>query len=216
MVYAGRIGEEKVSLGVSGRLKQSNLIMWDTETNSLWSQIKGEALYGEAKGKTLDMLPAVFVGLGTWKKMHPQTVVLDLPTVQRKSWYYTTDEMRAGGVPGRGGLTELGVGLRHEGDTLSIPMATLQEEQLVQVEVGGVPLAVVWVDAESVPLVYDRRLGGKTLDLAFETGILKTAGGAFDPLTGEAEGGGASLSRFPYLPTYLDAWKTYYPNGRSR
>lgn len=216
MVYAGRIGEEKVSLGVSGRLKQSNLIMWDTETNSLWSQIKGEALYGASKGKTLDMLPAVFVGLGTWKKMHPQTVVLDLPTVRQKSWYYTTDELRAGGVQSQGGLAELGVGLRHDGDTLAIPMATLQKDGIVQVEVGGTPLAVVWVDAESVPLVYERRLDGKTLDLAFEGGALQDGGSSFDPLTGKAADGGASLSRFPYLPTYLSAWQTNYPDGRMR
>ena len=216
MVYAGRIGDEKISLGVSGRLQQSNLIMWDTQTNSLWSQIKGEALYGASKGKTLDMLPAVFVGLGTWKRMHPQTVVLDLPTVRQKNWYYTTDELRAGGVQSQGGLAELGVGLRHGSNTLAIPMATLQKEGIVQVKVGDVPLAVVWVDAESVPLVYDRRLGGQTLDLAFGGGALQDRGDSFDPLTGEAADGGDSLSRFPYLPTYLSAWQTCYPNGRVR
>jgi hypothetical protein len=214
MVYAGKIGDDKVSLGVSGRLQDDNLVMWDSQTNSLWNQITGTAVYGESKGKSLDLMPAVFVGLSTWTKMHPDTVVLDLPTVQQKSWYYTTDELRAGGVEGRGGVSELGVGLRHDGDTLAISMARLQEARLVQVEVGGVPLAVVWVDAGSVPLVYDRRRGGETLELSFEDGALRGGGSAFDALTGKAGDDAAPLQRFPYLPTYLEAWKTYYPTGR--
>ena len=82
MVYAGKIGDRKYHLGVSGRLKDNNLIMWDEQTNSLWSQITGEALHGKSKGKTLGMLPAVFVGLGTWKRMHPETLVLDLSNVR--------------------------------------------------------------------------------------------------------------------------------------
>ena len=50
MVYAGRIGDKNYHLGVSGRLKDNNLIMWDQETNSLWSQITGEALHGTGPG----------------------------------------------------------------------------------------------------------------------------------------------------------------------
>ncbi len=76
MVYAGQLGDRKVHLGVSGRLMDNNLIMWDEETNSLWSQILGEAIYGPSKGDVLDMLPAIFVGLGTWARMHPDSLVL--------------------------------------------------------------------------------------------------------------------------------------------
>ena len=98
MVYAGKLGEQKVSLGVSGRLDGSemrNLIMWDEETNSLWNQLKGESVYGKSLGKKLGMLPAVFVGLGTWKQMYPKTLVLDMSTVRAKPWYYQTTDMKS-------------------------------------------------------------------------------------------------------------------------
>ena len=109
MVYAGKVGRKELTLGVSGRLMKRNLVMWDPETNSLWSQIKGEGIHGKMKGKTLDMLPAVFVGLGTWKKMHPDTEVLDLSGVRHKGWYYTTDNL-ASGLNDR--ESKLGIGVR--------------------------------------------------------------------------------------------------------
>jgi hypothetical protein len=216
MVYAGKIGDKKYSLGVSGRLKDSNLIMWDEETNSLWSQIKGEALYGKSKGKKLGMLPAIFVGLGTWKRMHPDTLVLDLSNVRATSWFYKTDDLAKGAVHmrtmgGRQRKAVLGIGLRHKGKTLCVAMPMLHDKGLVQAEVGGVPLAVVWDTKESAALVYDRRYQGKTLDLRLHGSKLVTKAGehGFDVLTGKpAKGQGEALGRFPYVPTYLEPGQT--------
>ena len=42
MVYAGKVEGKPVTLGVSGRLLEGNLVMWDRETNSLWSQISAK------------------------------------------------------------------------------------------------------------------------------------------------------------------------------
>jgi hypothetical protein len=222
MVYAGKIGDKKYSLGVSGRLKDSNLIMWDEETNSLWSQIKGEALYGESKGEKLGMLPAIFVGLGTWKRMHVDTLVLDLSNVRATSWFYKTDDLAKGAVHmrtrrGQQRKAVLGIGLRHKGETLCVAMPMLHDNGLVQEEVGGVPLLVVWDKTESAALVYDRRYQGKTLAPKLQGSKLVTKDGkhGFDVLTGRpAKGQGEPLTRFPYLPTYLRSWQTYYPKGR--
>ena len=214
MVYAGKVGKQKVSLGVSGRLKDANMIMWDEETNSLWSQIKGEALYGKSKGKQLDLVPAIFVGLGTWKKMHPKTLVLNMSTVRARSWYYTTEDMARGSVEDRRrGKLKIGLGLRHAGDVLAVDLQKIQKDGVVQTKVGEVPIAIVWVAAHSVPLVYDRRLGGDTLDLKLKDGQLQAGNRTWDPLTGKAKG--KRLRRFPYIPTYMNAWKTYYPNGKT-
>lgn len=214
MVYAGSIGTKKVSLGVSGRLKQRNLLMWDTETNSLWSQIKGEALYGKSKGAKLSMLPAIFVGLGTWRAMHPNTSVLDLSQVRQRSWFYTTKDLRRGSVRGRGGAQALGLGLRHGGATLAVTIDKIREDGVVNVAVGGKKLALVWVEKHSVPLVYERRAGAQKLArLVLESGRLRGGKRSFDPLTGAAADGKSGLRRFPYLPTYVSSWRTFYPKG---
>ena len=214
MVYAGNKGDRRFTLGVSGRLKDENLVMWDSETNSLWSQILGVALHGEAKGTELDMLPAIFVGLGTWKRMHPESKVLNLSTVRAKGWYYTSEDLARGTVDDRRGTLDLGVGLRHGGDTLGVSMSKLHKDGLVPVEVGGVPLAIVWHEAEHAVLVYDRRIGDQPMDLVLEGTELTYGDQRWDALTGKTVADGQALRRFPYLPTYMRAWKSYYEGGR--
>ncbi len=212
MVYAGQIGERKLHLGVSGRLMDNNLIMWDEETNSLWSQILGEALYGPSKGKVLDMLPAIFVGLGTWKRMHPDTLVLNMSTVPQRVWYFTNDDLARGRASRPG--SELGIGLRHDGDTLAVPMRLLHDKRLVQVEVGGVPLAVVWHAWEKAALVYRRDPDGRAINLELQGDELVAGDRRWQVLTGKPAGDAEPLSRFPYVPSYVRAWRSYYPEGR--
>ena len=220
MVYAGQIDDQRVSMGVSGRLEHMagdrNLIMWDEETNSLWSQIRGEGLSGPNKGKQLDMLPAIFVGLGTWQRMHPDTKVLDLSTVRERSWYYTAEDLAAGTVRANRTRYQLSIGLRHGDEQMAVPFGAIHEQGMVKVEVDGIPLAVVWHQDESAALVYDLRVGGKTLRLTHKDGVLKDMDGegSWDALTGLALGEGPDLLRFPYLPSYLKIWKDYYPSSR--
>jgi Protein of unknown function (DUF3179) len=217
MVYAGSIGKQKVSLGVSGRLdgrEMRNLIMWDSETNSLWSQLKGEAVYGKSQGKKLGMLPAIFVGLGTWKQMHPKTLVLDMSTVRARSWFYKTTDMKRGSVRGRGGPLKIGLGVRSGGKALAVTNDRIRESGVVNATVGGVPLAFVWIAAHDVPLVYDRRIDGKTQEFELKNGKLESGKLTFDPLSGARETDkGPPLERFPYIPTYMKAWSGYYPKG---
>jgi len=193
MVYAGKVKNGKRTLGVSGRLMKRNLVMWDQETDSLWSQIRGEALYGKAKGEKLDMLPAVFVGFGTWKKLHPKTKVLDLELVRARGWHFTTDDLARGYSQGRGGKQELGVGLRHGKDTLLIPLSKLHEKKSLLVRVDGIPLDVIWDSTEKAVFVYRIDKDGKSASSSRKTSVRKP---------------------FPYLPTYLAAWNRYYPKGR--
>ena len=212
MVYAGQIGERDVHLGVSGRLMDNNLLMWDEETNSLWSQILGEALYGPSKGQVLDMLPAIFVGLGTWKRMHPDSLVLNMSTVQQTVWYFTNDDLARGRASRPG--SDLGIGLRHGDDTLAVPMRLLHSKRLVQVEVDGIPLAVVWHPGEKAALVYRRDPQGKAIDLKLDGDNLSSGDASYNAHTGKARGNHQPLLRFPYVPSYLSAWRTYYPRGR--
>ena len=56
--------------------------MTGKKLSSLWSQILGVGLHGPRKGQRLGMLPAVFVGYGTWQRMAPRTRVLDMEPVR--------------------------------------------------------------------------------------------------------------------------------------
>lgn len=221
MVYAGELAGRSVSLGVSGRLKDHNLVMWDQESGTLWSQMTGEALHGARKGEVLDMAPAVFVSFATWKRIAPKTRVLNLTGVRTRSWYYTREDLARGSVQirtrrGLRGL-DLALGMRKGGKAMAVPFSLLHKKKLVEVTLGGVPLAVVWDEKETAPLVYERRLGKKTLKLRLEGATLRDKDGdrAWDVLTGRARRGAeAGLRRFPYIPSYLSSWIRYHPEGK--
>lgn len=66
----------RLTFGTSGKLFNSDLVMYDRQTNSLWSQISGTAVTGELKGKRIKFLPAEPVRWVDWKKAHPNTLVL--------------------------------------------------------------------------------------------------------------------------------------------
>ncbi len=189
-----------------------NLIMWDPETNSLWSQIQGRGIHGAMKGKTLDMLPAVFVGYGTWKKMHPKTEVLDLSGVRFKGWYYTIENL-ARGVNDQ--KAPLGIGLRQKGRTLLITMKALHQKPVYNVVVAGTSLVVVWDGAEKAVLTY--QAPSRSSHFTLRAGMLHddTTGIDYSILHGKAGNSSRRLKRFPCIPTLVKAWKSYYPEGRT-
>lgn len=67
-------------LGVSGRLVNSNLIMYDRSTGSHWPQILGAAVEGPLKGRGLKEFRVFWTTWGRWRERHPDTQVLSRRT----------------------------------------------------------------------------------------------------------------------------------------
>ena len=84
MVHDRRVGGRELTLGVSGKLIDGNLVMYDVETDSLWQQVSGERVTGEggtgaSGGKKLEELPREHWGVvrwADWRRQHPETLVL--------------------------------------------------------------------------------------------------------------------------------------------
>ncbi len=68
------------TFGVSGLLYQSDLLLYDRESESLWSQIAAKAITGPALGERLRVLRSSLLPWGDWKASHPDTEVLSLDT----------------------------------------------------------------------------------------------------------------------------------------
>lgn len=79
-VFDPLVKNERVAFGTSGKLWKSNLVMYDRKTDSLWSQILGEAILGEATGTKLQLLPSDQVRFGDWRAAHPDGQVLSRDT----------------------------------------------------------------------------------------------------------------------------------------
>ena len=80
LVFEQMINNKKYTFGVSGLLYQSDLLMYDHQTESLWSQIEGTAVTGEMLGKKLTPLPVVHMTWKAWKEENPETLVLSTDT----------------------------------------------------------------------------------------------------------------------------------------
>ncbi len=68
------------SFGVSGLLYNSDLLLYDRRTESLWSQIDGRAIAGPLRDQTLVMVPVHHTSWKDWHRQHPRTLVLSTET----------------------------------------------------------------------------------------------------------------------------------------
>ncbi|MEK7193475.1 MAG: DUF3179 domain-containing protein [Patescibacteria group bacterium] len=97
IVFDPTVQGERVEFGTSGKLWNSNLVMYDRKTDSLWSQILGESIVGEMTGTQLKVLPSDMIRFGEFKKQYPKGTVLSRDTGATRFYgqdpygdYYTT------------------------------------------------------------------------------------------------------------------------------
>jgi hypothetical protein len=79
-VYSRNVKSKKFTFGVSGRLYKSNVLLYDHQTESLWSQLMETAISGPQVGTRLQKLPARRMSWKAWKRQYPQTRVLSTET----------------------------------------------------------------------------------------------------------------------------------------
>jgi Protein of unknown function (DUF3179) len=232
-VYAREIKGQVYSFGVSGKLWANGLIMYDHQTDSLWSHVAGQAITGPMQGTKLHMLPATRTDWGTWKQLHPQTLVLDpLKSPHRRDYsgdpyegyYYSHD---TGVIATRREDQRLNpkafvIGVRLDGAIKAYPFAHLSKEPVVNDIVANTPVVVVFRERHATGVVFNRRVEGRALT------FVPALSGAAEPLTmrdeqtgslwsgveGVALEGSLKGKRLEQIPTtyaFWFAWKDYYP-----
>jgi len=79
-VFERTINGQQVEFGTSGKLYNSNLVMYDRLTESYWSQALGTAIVGELAGDELKKIPFDVITWKDWKTLHPNSLVLTTDT----------------------------------------------------------------------------------------------------------------------------------------
>ena len=80
MGFQRKVGNRLLTFGVSGLLYQSDVLMYDHQTESLWSQITMQAVTGKHVGHHLEPLFLEHTTWSAWRKEHPDTLVLSPET----------------------------------------------------------------------------------------------------------------------------------------
>ena len=148
--FSRSLGEDIATLGVSGLLYQSDLLMYDHQTESLWSQIAMECVAGPSTGQKLQPLFLEHTTWGDWKKIHPKTLVLSTHTGHSRA--YDRDPY---------------LGYAQEG-RLMFPVSHLDsryhaKEWVLGLEIGGVFKAYPFSELTKGPEIIHDRVNGQRL-----------------------------------------------------
>jgi len=84
MVFDRRTRHGVLSFGVSGKLRNSDMIMYDHQTESWWQQAVGEAIVGDLTGTELKSLPGWMESWDRFRAAHPDGLVMEQPKYSRR------------------------------------------------------------------------------------------------------------------------------------
>ena len=237
---AGRI----LDFGTTGRLRHSDLLMYDRQTESWWQQAVGLAIVGELLGAELEFVPANTFSWETVRSLHPDVLVLSRDTGHRRDYgrnpYVGYDDPGGSPIPDffqaeedpRLPAMERIVAL-DIGDGWAVGFSPLSRVRVVNDEIESLPFAVVWRPGASSALderkvsagrdvgqtaVFDRRVGDRTLTLAWEDGSLRDleTGSTWD-LAGRAVAGplrGERLHSVAHGNHFWFSWVVFRPDTR--
>ncbi len=79
IIYDRTVGGRPVEFGVSGKLADDDLVMYDRATGSEWKQSRGVAIAGPRAGDQLRVLPSTVTSFGSFREATPDGLVLDPP-----------------------------------------------------------------------------------------------------------------------------------------
>jgi hypothetical protein len=86
MAFTTQFGGVDLEFGVSGLLYNSDVLLFDYKTGSLWSQLLSKAVSGPLKGTAIPAIPTANTTWRDWRKRHPDTLVLSTDTGFRKNY----------------------------------------------------------------------------------------------------------------------------------
>lgn len=135
-------GQRELEFGVSGLLYSSDVLMYDRETESLWSQIHGEAVAGPQVGSKLKQIPMKLSRWSNWLQRYPDTQVLSTETGYRRD--YNRDPYAgyaehpnvyfpvANQAPSAYHQKEMVLGLLVDGNAIAFPFSELEKQGKAQ------------------------------------------------------------------------------------
>jgi hypothetical protein len=156
VAFYSDIAGNTTDFGVSGLLYNSDVLLYDRETESLWSQIMGRAVAGKLVGEKLKAFPVSHTTWRDWVKQHPDTQVLSTDTGYSRDYGrnpyrgYEQSRQLYFGVNQRAPDTyhpkEQVIGLEIDGVYKAYPFAELEKNNQSQFKdsVNGVSITIDW------------------------------------------------------------------------
>jgi hypothetical protein len=218
------IDGEPVEFGTSGKLYNSDLVMYDRKTRTYWSQMLGQGIKGELTGYTLLVLPLDMMRWADWRSLYPNTLVLSPDTGYARPYgvdpyqgYYTSPRIffPVDNWDDRLPPKMLIYGLRLNGEAKAYPHYRAAEVGVVNDVVGGEQV-VIFSPKQGMIRAFSRVVDGQVLTFRLEgDGFIDEetrTRWSFDGVALEGALEGRQLRRLPGHTAFWFAWVAFYPD----
>ena len=186
VVFDRSIKGYEYTFGISGLLHQSDVLFFDRETESLWSQLEMKAVTGPMAGTEFEILPSTLATWKEWKKEHPGTAVLSRETGYNRDY----DNMPYGGYEQSSSVM---FPVRHTSKKFH------PKEKVLVVLAGNEAKAYPFSELEKTDTPLTDKLGGHDIVVKYSDGGYVTA----------IDKAGKPLDSFV---SYWFAWYTFRPD----
>jgi hypothetical protein len=244
VAFDRRIGDDVLDFGTSGALYQANLVMYDRQTESLWTQFDGRAVVGTRVGDQLDRVPVATVAWREFRDQHADGTVLARSVTEPKPYGrnpYNSYDQRTSAIPGfytgepDASLApyERVIGLDRNGKAVAVPHRALAEAGTTAVTVDGTDISVWHLPGMASPLndpdvangdrigstrAYLAEVQGRTTEFRRQDDqFIDTVTGSTWNFLGEAVDGpmtGERLRPVVHVDTFWFAWATFHVDTR--
>ena len=240
LVFEREFDGRTLDFGTTGRLRKSDLLMYDRQTESWWQQFTGKGLIGEYAGRELVEYPANIVSFEDFRRKYPEGPVLSRRTGHNRPYgenpyrgYDRIDQspfMFAGKTDSRLPPMERIVAVRVGERFRAYPFGEFKAPEVVNDEFAGTPIVVLATreafsaldkrtikESRRVPSLnaFDRRVDGRALEFELRDGqILDTATGSRWNGLGQAISGPMTGKRLEPLAGgvhFAFAWLAFRP-----
>lgn len=229
IVYDRQVDGMTLTFGVSGKLADDDLVMYDRETESEWKQSLGTCITGELKGTELSIRPAAMMTWREFRSQFPTGLVLqpahtkseaasdtDEPAdvdyaIEPYDAYFESDGFGLAAHRDEAGQRAwdrndiapktivLGVTIGNEAVGFPQP-AVVNEGGLVRTTVGGAKIIVVAVDGQL------HAFEDPGVPLTIQAGVIEGNGTTWNPVTGKSPDG-RQLERVPTRRLFAFTWQ---------
>jgi hypothetical protein len=218
-------GQEVVEFGTSGKLYNSNLVMYDRTSKSLWSQAMAEGIVGKYAGTKLERVPFDVAYWKEWKQLYPDSKILSRDTGSNRPYgvdpygdYYTNSDVLfpISNRDERLGLKEILVGFENKGQYKAYKLQEIEDNKVINDQVNGKSITLF----SSYPFMiraYDPIAQGQTLEFTYNPkskNFLDEQTGSEWNFEGKAISGqmkGKQLTRLPFDEGFWFEWVAFHP-----
>ena len=223
-VFERVIDGKEVEFGTSGKLYNSNLVMYDRLTDSYWSQALGVAITGELTGYELKRIPFDVISWADWKTLHPDTLVLTTETGHIRSYgvdpygdYYTDPRILfpVDHKDDRMHPKEIILGFYEEEVYKAYKQEDVESAIVINDKINTQPMMLVSLFSGD-SRAFDRTVDGKVLTFDFVDDVIidleSKSEWNYDGVAISGSMEGIQLVRLPFNPGFWFEWIAFHPD----